>query len=227
MLTGCNYFFSLCYPVYNPGFCVYKNGEKMDSDNYPQDLNNGKNGKKQILFMVFFYVLFGVAAIGTDLYVNDTNYSIPELNQILIAISTGVLISCVNILITRFTDSGRKLSRMIHSILGPVDLSLSLLLVSVGAVAEELMFRALFLNYLASISGPVVSLGLTSLIFGGLHGFFRPPFIFWSVLATLWGLVLGGLMLWTGFIVVPVTVHVIINLTGVLYLKFVFDPEGD
>ena len=200
----------------------------MDFDSYQQDFNREGISSGQVFSMVFIYILLGVTALCLDLYVNTTNYSIPQFNQWVIAVSTGVLIGCVNILITRFTASGRKLSGLIRSILAPVYLPLAILLVSVGAGAEELMFRAFFLNVMVPWVGPVASLALTSLIFGGLHGFFRPPFILWSVLATLWGLVLGGMMLWTGLILVPVLVHVIINLTGVLYLRYGFrEPEED
>jgi membrane protease YdiL (CAAX protease family) len=101
-----------------------------------------------------------------------------------------------------------------------------MLLVVIGAISEELLFRAFAQGGLSHLIGPWWSVIVVSFAFGALHGFFRPPLFWWSMLALVWGFVLGVLMLFTGSILVPVVVHVIINVSGVLHLKF-FPDKGN
>ena len=182
--------------------------------------NNQSSGMSGILIMLFFYLLTGVTAFFSDIFINHTNYGNPQLKWWVIAFLTGVLISGVNILIESFTWAGRRLNTMIKDMLADYPTFGLLILVVVGAISEEIIFRGLGLGWLTPKTGPWPALGITSIIFGFLHGFFRPPFILWSFTALIWGLILGLLMLKSGFILVPVVVHATINLFGVTWLRY-------
>ena len=173
----------------------------------------------ELIIMVIFYLFIGVLAVFGDLWVNHTNYGFPQLKWIVIAFSTGVLISVVNVFIAYFTKSGQQLTSILKDILGESPIFWLLLLVIIGSISEEMVFRALSLNWLAYKITPWPAIMLTSIIFGALHGFFRFPFILWSFTALLWGIVLGWLMIASGFILVPVIIHVTINLLGIAWLR--------
>ena len=181
--------------------------------------------RSELILMVVIYIFLGVFAFIVDRFINKTSYEIPQIRWLLIAISTGVLISCVNIVIAYFTQAGRRLASMLKESLKGASFFFVLLLVIVGSVSEELLFRALALKWLLRHFGPWFALILTSVGFGFLHGFFRPAFLLWSVSALAWGSVLGVLMLLSGLILVPVAVHVTVNILGVVYLWF-FIPPG-
>lgn len=188
--------------------------------------NNKSPGRGELLIMVFFYLFIGGLALLGDLFLNHTNYGFPQLKWLVMAVSTGVLISGVNVIIARFTPAGQKLESMLKDMLGNSSLSCLLLLVIIGAISEEIIFRGLGLGWLTSELGPWPALGITSIIFGFLHGFFRAPFVLWSITALAWGLVLGFMMLESGFILVPMIVHATINVLGVAWLHYHDLKEG-
>ncbi len=182
--------------------------------------------KSDLLWMTVFYVFFGGASFILDLLINHTDYEIPELKWILIAVSTGMLISCLNLIVSRFTPAGRHLRSMLKEMLAGSSLFFLLLMIVVGSIAEEIAFRALALEWLMRYLAPWISIILTSLVFGFLHGFFRPPLVLWSVTAFSWGVILGYFMYLSGLILVPITMHITVNVLAVIFLRYDFYNSG-
>ena len=108
----------------------------------------------------------------------------------------------------RLTDEG-----MIKTLLrlGPAEL----IVISICAgIGEELLFRGWLMYWLVdglSIAAPqadativlIVALVVSSLVFG----FFHPITRLYIFLAALMGLYFGGLVIWTGNLLVPITAH--------------------
>ena len=87
-----------------------------------------------------------------------------------------------------------------------------------AGVGEELLFRGLLQPLLASAFEPPVGVWIafiaTSVIFGLCH-WLTPTY---AVFATLLGLYLGGLFLWTDNLLAPITAHALYDLVALIYL---------
>jgi len=113
----------------------------------------------------------------------------------------------------------RQLMVEIDAVIAPLlarsslfDLAIIALLAGLG---EELLFRGLVQNGLTDLAGTAIALAVTSLGFGLLH-MVTPTY---ALLATVFGLYLGGLLLVTGDIVVPIVTHVAYDMIALSYLK--------
>ncbi len=83
--------------------------------------------------------------------------------------------------------------------------------VVIAPVSEELLFRGLFLRGLRARYGPIVALGLSSLLFGLSHG--EPHAVVYALCA---GLVLGGVALRTGSTLPSMAMHAAVNAVPIL-----------
>jgi len=83
----------------------------------------------------------------------------------------------------------------------------------VNATLEESVFRGVLFDALQSRSGGWVSLAATTLLFGVGHLNGYPPGPVGVCLATLFGLAMGGLRIWTGGIALPIVAHIAADAT--------------
>lgn len=92
---------------------------------------------------------------------------------------------------------------------------------AIGAgVSEELLFRGLLLAAAVDLLRvtPSVALLIVSIGFGAMHRYQG----WWGVIGTsLVGLVLGGLYLTSHSLLVPVLIHILVDLRGVLFVPLV------
>nr|WP_239056945.1 CPBP family intramembrane glutamic endopeptidase [Wenzhouxiangella limi] len=72
-----------------------------------------------------------------------------------------------------------------------------------AGVGEELLFRGVIQGGLDGVIGPWPALALASLLFGAMHALSRAYF----VLATVMGLYMGLVYLWTGNLLIPILIH--------------------
>lgn len=72
-----------------------------------------------------------------------------------------------------------------------------------AGVGEELLFRGVVQGGLSGLIGPWGALLAASLLFGAMHALTRAYF----VVATIMGLYLGLIYLWTGNLLIPILIH--------------------
>jgi membrane protease YdiL (CAAX protease family) len=90
-----------------------------------------------------------------------------------------------------------------------------LLLISLAAgVCEEALFRGVLQTALADMTGPVAALAAVSLLFGLLH----PVSPIYILLAASLGAYLGGLLIVTGNLFVPIVVHAAYDFVAITLL---------
>ena len=94
--------------------------------------------------------------------------------------------------------------------------TLALLTIALLAgLGEELLFRGVIQAFLLDLTGTAIALIVTSLVFGLLH-LITPTYAF---LAAAFGLYLGGLMLATGDILVPIVAHAVYDVVALGFLR--------
>lgn len=112
----------------------------------------------------------------------------------------------------------RRLAESVEEVLKPLLLNSPARLALVAVLAglgEEALFRGVLQSALAAAAGPWAGLLAAALLFGGAHFVSRA----YAALATLFGLYLGGLYLWSGNLLVPAAVHAAYDFVLLLYLR--------
>lgn len=90
-----------------------------------------------------------------------------------------------------------------------------LLLISlVAGAGEEALFRGVLQPWAAGVVGPVPALVVVSVLFGLVHLLSIP----YAVFATVMGLYLGGVQIWTGTVFVPAAIHALYDFVALAYL---------
>ncbi|UCD23530.1 MAG: CPBP family intramembrane metalloprotease [Gemmatimonadota bacterium] len=93
---------------------------------------------------------------------------------------------------------------------------IDLIVVAVLAgLGEELLFRGVIQPFLSGFAGTALALLMTSLLFGLLH-LVTPTY---ALIAAIFGLYLGGLMISTGEILVPITAHALYDMVALGLLR--------
>lgn len=110
-----------------------------------------------------------------------------------------------------FLPSAKKLERVVAETIGPLGFAEVFTLAVLSGFAEELFFR----GAVQSQWGLVPATALFALLHLGPGREFR----LWTAFALVAGTVLGGLMLWRGTLVAPVTAHAVVNLVGLSRLQ--------
>ena len=112
----------------------------------------------------------------------------------------------------------RRLAESVEEVLKPLLLNSPARLALVAVLAglgEEALFRGVLQSAIAAAAGPWAGLLAAALLFGGAHFVSRA----YAALATLFGLYLGGLYLWSGNLLVPAAVHAAYDFVLLLYLR--------
>ncbi|AGY56320.1 CPBP family intramembrane glutamic endopeptidase [Gloeobacter kilaueensis] len=129
-------------------------------------------------------------------------------------VGVGVAISLLSLLVYQLWPAYRESAiQYMEMVLAPLSRLDYLWLGLLPGLSEELLFRGVAL--------PAIGLVASSVLFGLLHiwDWRHWPYALW---ATLIGLLLGGAMLVTGNLLVPVVAHILINwLSCLLWPKLV------
>lgn len=165
-----------------------------------------------LVVTVAFYALMAVVGILWAGALDPPRFlgPSPDLAALLISIGAGALAAGGLVLLGQVMErrfpSLSALEREVRATFGPLDLPRAALLALSSAVGEEILFRGALL--------PTTGLVLSSVLFGFLHGFFRPRYLAWGLLAVAAGLVFGALTLLTGDLVAAVVCHATVNYMG-------------
>jgi membrane protease YdiL (CAAX protease family) len=103
----------------------------------------------------------------------------------------------------RLFAAARRLERQLAELLGPLPLPEVLALALLSGFAEELFFR----GAMQAAWGWFPA----TLLFTALHSGPGPSYRVWTAFAGLAGLVLAGLMAWSGNLLAPVVAHALVN----------------
>ena len=146
-----------------------------------------------------------------------------------VAVMLGILMPVLGGALTQWLAHGHEVSQDIKqlgaNISLPLRVPLALLVVSVGPLVEELLFRGVLLSAFSRYLGAAGSVVLTALVFACVH---LPDLSFlWYALPNLalLGLVLGWLRVQSGSIWPAVLAHGMNNLLAVVSW-FVMSPPG-
>ena len=119
--------------------------------------------------------------------------------------------------LTRRTDFGEQLARVLAQALGPLGNGAILVLALLSGVAEELFFRGALqveVGYLPAC-----------LLFGLAHFVPRREWLPWSGFALAAGVLLGWLFEATGNLLAPILAHVLVNAVNLWTLNRDYPPN--
>lgn len=157
---------------------------------------------KKIYKLVLFYLALSVIGI---LWIRWGNLEVGFMGTrgILFAICIGFLVFALSNTVTQKFRWAQKLEDLMAEILTPMSLPTILAIAFVSAVGEEIFFRGAVQNQFGYIAA--------SLLFGLVHFPVQKTLIPWTIAATAMGFVLGGLYLYAGNLLAPMTLHFVIN----------------
>jgi len=118
-------------------------------------------------------------------------------------VGVGLLAVAFSEALTRWTELGEALARVLGESLAGIGRADAMLLALASGLAEEMFFRGAL--------QPAVGLVWSSVLFAACHFLPRRELVLWSLFALVMGFALGGLYLWTGHLAAPIAAHVVIN----------------
>lgn len=164
-------------------------------------------------------VLLSISIVWIILSPKDNllNYLLFDIKYLLVGIFVGSLLALAGYLTYYFAKKINKLSmvcELFEEVLSPIfknirNIDIIALSIASG-FCEEIFFRGLLQMK--------VGIVLASLAFGMLH-FPGAKYWFYTIWATLSGVLLGLLFIYTGSLWVPITAHSVNNIIGMLLLK--------
>jgi uncharacterized protein len=146
--------------------------------------------------------------------------STPHVGFYVTALAAGVMMPIVGGMLTQWLAQGHEVSQDIKQLGANTSLALRLplavLVISIGPMVEELLFRSVLLSAIARYTGNGVAIVLSALLFACVH---LPDLSFlWYALPNLalLGLILGWLRVQSGSIWPAVVAHGMNNLLAVV-----------
>lgn len=118
-------------------------------------------------------------------------------------IAAGAVLLGVWRLLKALLPAGEILEQHFAGLLAGLEPGRAVALAGLSGFAEELFFRGAVQGQWGLLAG--------SLLFGLLHTGPGAPFRLWTLFATLAGLTLGGLALWSGNLLAPIVAHFVLN----------------
>lgn len=157
---------------------------------------------------IVFYVLMTLLGLGIirwqDLDLGLVIFGTGEhlLRDTLIGAGAGLAVVLLTRLTIRF-EPVRKLNDLLAETLGKQSTPVITVLAITSAVGEEVFFRGAL--------QPLIGFWLTALVFALVHGGTARRYRAWVVFAFGAGLLLGGLMAFTGNLLAPILCHLTVN----------------
>jgi membrane protease YdiL (CAAX protease family) len=174
------------------------------------DVNgNARGGRLPPWLAVGFYAVLGLAGIGWAAATDATTFLAASRDgrHLLASVGAGILAALpllgAGALLEKRVPSLRTLAREVRDTFGVLRHRDVVVFSLASSVGEELFFRGAAL--------PTLGLAGSAALFGFAHGFFRRPYRAWSVYATVTGVLLGALTLWSGTLVAAIVCHATVN----------------
>ncbi len=185
-----------------------------------------RNGAALVVLLIYGS-LTAVAFLIGYLYDNYTIWLYPGVEQtygvfeqIGIGIGIGIAISSAILLAEQNSRWMQLMDEFLGVMLGSFGTVELILLILLGSVAEELMFRGAL--------QPAIGLGMQAALFAILHtgparlAMFMLP---WTVTAFVSGVVLGVLFESTGTLLAPIAAHLTINAIGAVRMRIRYNKQ--
>jgi membrane protease YdiL (CAAX protease family) len=113
----------------------------------------------------------------------------------------------------------RRMRELLHRLLTPIAGALTpptvIALAAVAGISEELLFRGVLQAGLVGSIGAPAALAVASLIFGALHALTST----YAIYATILGVYLGALYVWTGSLLPAIVVHALYDAIGLMVVR--------
>jgi membrane protease YdiL (CAAX protease family) len=133
------------------------------------------------------------------------------LTGLLGGVGTGAILAGVGVGITRFTAWGKRLTRVLTTLVGGLNQIDAIMLALLSSFCEELLFRGIAMPYITLVG--------SALVFGLAHFIPRKGLWPWAVWAVAAGLIFGELALYTGGLFAPFVAHFTVNAVGLSLLS--------
>lgn len=140
------------------------------------------------------------------------------------AVVLAALVIILSRTFSRRFSWAQRLEARFRQALGPLDWGQVLSLAVLSSVGEEMFFRAALQPAFAAMFGSdMLGLVIASTGFGLLHVMPGEPGAWpWTVFALALGFVLGALLLWTGSVLPPILLHLLVN---AINLRHITHPD--
>ncbi len=166
---------------------------------------------------VAFYVL--LAAVGATINAVRDRPLVPlagEPDRLLPA-TAAALVAAAGIIFgsavaSRRFEWAKRLEATFRQALGPLERREIRVIALASGLGEEIFFRGALQPALGDLlRSDVIGLLLATLVFALLHTAPGRGLIAWTIFAFVVGLLLGGLFSWSGSVIPPVLLHVVVN----------------
>jgi len=148
----------------------------------------------------------------------------PDLPSVLVgSLAALAMLAVVLAAVEGPLGRGSRLRRDVDQLAGllrsarPADLVLISVLAGAG---EEALFRGFLLHHAMAWMGAPLGIAITSLLFGLFHAISMAYVVF----ATLLGLVMCALYLWSDNLALPIVTHAVYDLGALAYIKYLRAP---
>lgn len=162
-----------------------------------------------LIWVVVFYVPVIVGSIGYMLWMGGTYgmvmHTVGEqpLQSAALGAGCGLLVvGLTRVLVPRVSSLGR-LADALKELMGPMPAQAVVLVASLSAVGEELLFRGVIQEQLGAVLGVI--------LFAAAHLPVDRDLWLWPVFALVAGAMFAGLYDATGSVLAPATAHFVIN----------------
>ncbi|MCG3173926.1 MAG: hypothetical protein GMKNLPBB_02138 [Myxococcota bacterium] len=149
-------------------------------------------------------------AFGDGVSVRLDEPLFPPGLAIVIGVAAGAALAGLSWAASRVIPIYHEMVEDLHAKLRPVDEVLVLTVSGVAGVAEEIIFRGVFLPWLGLLG--------STLLFGLAHYPPRGKYWVWTAFALAAGLLFGWLFQWTGWLFAPIAAHATVNAVSLLVL---------
>ena len=172
---------------------------------------------------IFYGILFFLASTITYLWGDFSKSWFPSkaFSEYAIDLGLGILIAFLVIfasrILTSASASAKKLSESFAELLGPLKWYEVVGLALLSGIAEEALFR--------SALQPLWGIWLTTLLFALLHVGPQKHFWIWTVFAWSFGFLVGELVLWRPGLLLPATVHAVVNGCNIWWIVRTFGKK--
>jgi membrane protease YdiL (CAAX protease family) len=190
------------------------------------------NGRTTATLVAVQSLLVVVAIIAAAI-VKTPNWGLgPNINFSVEAIATGTLLALplggfaaaldlVEERLPALKDVSKATQRSILALLGGTFKPVLGLVTAIGlglaaGVGEEMLFRGVLQYELVNRWGPIIGVGISSLVFGALHAV-TPLY---AALAGIASVYFGALYLWTDNLAIPITCHAFYDVCALMYAHY-------